>query len=280
MLRNFDIVDEAGAAVPILTAEQNGRIARRLLGQLAEEALDTTEPVKRVLDCLDKVVGTEREARAALMELKAAAVKTPPDRELAKLWEHPIAQPLMQDLAEHFILFAVLDAQAGDRRVLKFVYDGELTWESEAAGESLDRWRKRVEERVGLGPVVLRIAVPGVGATHSYHAEVPAPEDLVITRARLLDVNSKELSDDRTPDRAHLWTTSSKREQEGRIVLELRVGARGLYGAAVWISLLTTLLFGAGLGLPPGLGAHPCGCGSRDRRRAAGAVRQLPRAAG
>ena len=54
MLRNFDIVDEAGAAVPILTAEQNGRIARRLLGQLAEEALDTTEPVKRVLDCLDK----------------------------------------------------------------------------------------------------------------------------------------------------------------------------------------------------------------------------------
>jgi hypothetical protein len=244
VLRSFDIVDEAGVAVPMLTAEQNERIARELLRQLAGDALAPAWPRRKVLDRLDRIAGTDAiDALAALKEVEAAAapVEGLPDLDFAALWANAVARPLMQDLAEHFVLFVAIDARAGERRVLKFVYDGELTWANKA-------WRRQVEERLGLNPVVLHVLAPAIGATHSYHAEVPAPGDLVIAQARLLDSETANdlCAPDRTPDRAHLWTTSKKREQEGTIELELRVGARGLYGAAVWISVLATLLFGVG----------------------------------
>src|SRR5206468_2463133 len=41
-----------------------------------------------------------------------------------------------------------------------------------------------------------------------------------------------------------------------RIELELRVRTRGLYGAAVWISLLATLLFGVGFVFRLALSVH------------------------
>jgi hypothetical protein len=261
VLRRFDIFDEAGAAVPMLTAQQNGRIARRLLRQLAGDALAPAWPRRKMLELLDRIAGTDAsDARAALWEIEVAAAPAEglPELELAELWEHPAARPLMEDLADHFVLFVVIDARAGDRRVLKFVYDGELARASEPAGELLDRWRKKIEERLGLDPVVLSIEAAGIGAAHSYHVEVPAPPDLVITKARLVDPSSVEAlcEPDRASDRVHLWTTSAKREQEGKIELELRVGPRGLYGAAVWISLLTTLLFGVGFVLRVAFAVH------------------------
>ena len=109
---------------------------------------------------------------------------------------------------------------------------------------------RTLRQLFGLSPVPLRFAAPTLGATASYHTEVPAPEELVISRAELVHVDSagnRRILDQRSRTfRAHLRAADMARSSFGLVDIHLRLRRSGLVVAALVLSLFTAAILGAG----------------------------------
>lgn len=124
-----------------------------------------------------------------------------------RLWRLLEADPwiplLVENLAVGFVMYAVIAADEGDRRVLKYSYLHGF------AGEPDVPLTTRMLAFLGWTP--LRLKVDGVLATASasYHAEVAAPDGAMIAAAELVDGNDMQLDYDNNDQKvAHLRFSS------------------------------------------------------------------------
>lgn len=177
VLYNLDLADQTGEALPVVSATENGLIAQLLLVALATALLG------RDLDDAERAV------------IEAVPISAPADADEAvnaaiaideKLADAVFAN-LCRTFGTNFLLLAIVDASSGERRILKYGYEGEL----EQAPPQ--RWFQRIAAmtqislaKLGFGPFSVSLPVETLGLSASYHAEISMPNELAISRARLM----------------------------------------------------------------------------------------------
>jgi hypothetical protein len=237
VLKNFDLRDEGGSTLPLLTQQQNSAVGQAML-LLAAQALLSEELDPHVArDIGDLVGGSTDVANTAFTNL-AQPMGPGSHEQRAALWENSRFRTLITDLSHQFVLYVPLDAIPGDRRVLKYQYDEEFRHRG-----------LTLSERLGISPVPFNFIAPSLGAAESYHAEVPAPdEDLIIAEATLSELapTRQELDREVRVHRTHLHRADMPRGALGWIEVEFRLRRAGFVLAAFWLAVGTTALLTAG----------------------------------
>jgi hypothetical protein len=173
-LRHFDLRDEEGRALSVLSREQNALVAQGALVAATRHAL--RGPVSPDLRAALGRVAREDpgDARAQVQVLAAAAQAG--DRECATMLADDYVRFLLEDLTGNYLLLAVVD-DLRRRRVVKFGYD-----------DALELARDRGPgERLGWRGQEFTVETSAAGRTASYHAEVVIPEELRVERAAIVD---------------------------------------------------------------------------------------------
>lgn len=120
--RNFSLRDESGRAVPVLGRGENGDIAHAAMLNAASEALSTSIGHEDFMalgaDLREIVCGDSDDAQDAMAYFIGAAESRDPIR--AALWNDETCLRLLKVLRQNYVLFAVLDAEGPNRRILKF----------------------------------------------------------------------------------------------------------------------------------------------------------------
>lgn len=128
-LIGFDLRDEAGASVPVLTRHQNGQVAWSVLIAYAEAiTIDPGEGEGLPDSLLDelKSISTDPPDEA---ERCARRLHESNSEILRPLMDDEVFANLISDFTNNFLLLAVLPADSPKRRVLKFSYAEAQRWE-------------------------------------------------------------------------------------------------------------------------------------------------------
>lgn len=176
-LRNFDLRDEAGAAVPVLGRDHNGPLAYGLLLGVSRRALTASGmggPSGGLVVDLERVATGDPEGAACAIASIVEAEQSG-DGECRRVLQDDASEFLLADLSTNYVLVALCD-DLTRRRVMKFRYEEPLTVA-----------RRGVFERLGWSPLLVEIDAPGVSRAASYHAEVVIPEELRFEACFLFD---------------------------------------------------------------------------------------------
>jgi hypothetical protein len=163
-LVHFDLRNEEGHSIPLLTAEQNTTINRELLYQVLDVDLASQDADEVTQQAVALAAGPVIEAVLGDGALGGAVAELEGDHGLAPLTDF---RAMAASLARNFFLWAVVRG-LDRRRVFKFAYDEPFT------------------QRPGLTPTYIYDA-PGCTEAWSYHVEVAVPQDLKARTTRLWD---------------------------------------------------------------------------------------------
>lgn len=194
----FDLRDEDGRALPLLTRRQNGLVAAAGLVAMAETLLGVPPGGldASVADLL-RTAACESPEEAAIALTQLASLANP--QPLA-LMNDPGFSSVLYTLSNNFLLVCPLDCAAGDRRIIK------LAFEQGAAVPAKGTWRG-LPEALGWRPQALRFEANSAGDSESFHFEVIAPEGSSLVDAALGDVSRVGLDGKVDP----AWIRSSER---------------------------------------------------------------------
>ena len=273
LLKDLDVVDEDGRALPVLTLGQSAEVAAHILRTQAPREQPVDDSVwmsfrdvagaPRSPD--DAPDAAEREQRAAdgLASFRAAKPDAAGEAEQQRhlFWNDPVVGPWLVELAEQFVFLSPLETSSGQRRVVKLSYEEKL---KEAAG----RRSEKARQALGLDRYSITIGTPALFDAESYHVEInPLAE--VVADARLVrytrsfdqpngppPIEREIVSTDRAADRPHLYGRSLSRAEAqalstkrlyhyGEIELDFSVRPSLLWPVML-IALVTTGIFGIG----------------------------------
>ncbi len=251
-LVHFELRDECGSAVPVLTAEENTVVGTAALVAAAADALscapqDVPEELRLQLR---GIAGGTRQQRLACLAQR--------EHWDARL-ERAQAFSLMVDrLAASFPVLVLLRAEPGDRRILRFCYDEIVNiHELEPDVEALrQRWigPKAAELAVKVGAFVgwtataVEFSTPSAVDTQSFHFEVKAPDGADITQASLAvgrRSSSRAYRHDWAPGgtpRVHLHVSRAASGSSGAARVWLRASRRGWLATACFSAIVTAMV--------------------------------------
>lgn len=216
-LTRFNLVDEHGAVLPLLTRRRDGALAASVLTFLAESLVEqpvaapgSELPPDIQQDLRDLVTLDSEDALPVIDRLRKGTPREgePPENCVWRTWLSTTNEfiRVADLLADSFILTALVEGRPGTRRVIKFSYEEHghptqmalppplgffaRTWIKQLSGHepsqreltSLPLWLSRA---VGWRPKAVKIDTPALARGGSYHLEVETPEGLKITRALL-----------------------------------------------------------------------------------------------
>jgi hypothetical protein len=247
LLLGFDLRDEAGSSMPVLTTAQNVWVAWSILVAMATAALDD-----------DASPLTVEEVRALRDVASASADKA--DSVLASLVDHPRLQSLIQNpllyaglstLAANFLLITMVDPEIGPRRVVKYSYDVDLSDQTNDFS-----WRARL----GLVPATVDIEMSRLDC-YSHHVEVRSPLGLQFAADPEVSVSSGSApmtvrtGHNAAVAHAHIETSeySLSPVPSARVGFGLFATDHGLVRAAALLGLLVVLLLVGALIWPESL---------------------------
>jgi hypothetical protein len=221
-LVHFDLRNEEGHAVPLLTAEQNVLIARELLHlRLIAD-----------LDAEDADAATQATVPVAAEPIVEAALGDRPveldDAIDALECEYGLAlsyfREMARTLARRFVLWAIV-REPGRRRIVKFAYDEPFS------------------QQPGLSYVY---DAPGCTEAWSYHVEVAVPADLRARTTTLRDATGAVLAEgERDTDRPALYVAADPAQPPERPEVAVAYAAergRFLAPAAIVATVITLLV--------------------------------------
>ena len=224
-LRNMQLIDESGRALTWFTRDENSLVSTMMMVLAALEVLRADLPESIAFDFADVAglrwhdedypdEGQRSErCRAALARFRAAdhadhaeaatsrvassqvgrMTARGAEHARARLWRDPVMRSNILQIAENFVLLVPYPAEVGTRRKVTFSYELELpsdAGQSETIRSAAGQRRKilRFARGVVLGESIdhfVNLPTRGLFAAASYHAEVLAPEDLMVVGARL-----------------------------------------------------------------------------------------------
>ncbi len=172
ILTGFDLEDEEGRALPLLTSRCTSWLAWSALVAAAAGVLQV-ENGSKINDGLRELVEWEitaaiRDELPQLLEARGRTVFGPDwgklrgDRAFARLWAN---------LGGGFVLLVALPEDSARRRVLKYAYE-------EGVPKRPFVFRHDLPERIGWRPAPMSYFLTGVSDTVSYHLEVRIPDGL------------------------------------------------------------------------------------------------------
>ena len=234
VLKHVNVVDGSGGSVSILITQEVWAIASELLQDLLRAAMGASELKSSQIDDIEQIVCAPSEtARAHLEKLTVLLAKIPGDQvaETAKV----AFSALADDLADNFIMLALVTGLPGQRRILKFDYEDEATrsrnppivWSSERRWRQLATnvraWPSLIATQVGLTSLPIVLGIRDVAYALSYHIELPSPDGLYLRRAsfdKYEKAEWKRLVVSGPSERAHLYLYSQPRDVRTRLTAE------------------------------------------------------------
>lgn len=240
-VRNFDLRDEGGRAVPVVGRDHNSGIAHQALMGVADFTADAAGvgplTVRTTADLHAVATSADSDESLHTLECMRRAAENGDHQLRALLQDDWIAFLLLQ-LASNYILLAVVD-DLDRRRVFKFGYDEQL--------EERRPMRQRLAEGAGFTPLVFTIDVPAAGRTASYHTEIVIPEELRIEVAVLYDEEDLTIhAVDQNADRGAVHAPDVDTSARAMLVVFLRAQREGLPTTAFAVSVVTALLLATG----------------------------------
>jgi hypothetical protein len=256
-LRRFDLRDQGGRAISVLTKTENSAaigdaVAVAVEQRLLADVLLGGPLPGGIADVIREIVAGEPNEALALVQGLRQREAEDGSKPLRRIWatisRDALLMGVLQNVAENFALMAVMPAEPGVRRLVKMEYDEQLR---RRRGWSIPR-------STGWDTEPLDFEVPGVGLGQSYHLEVAAPEDLEIAKAPLQVsevINGEVYSLGRAVDplppfdgSAHYYVAGAPPGSTGRAELDLQPRAAGMVRmAAMFIAGFVAFLLGAGL---------------------------------
>jgi hypothetical protein len=220
-LVHFDLRNEEGHSVPLLTAEQNRLIDRELLYVALGEDLDSQDAGEAVRAEVERAAGPVIEAVLGAGAPAGALERLERAHDLALVDFRAWAALLERS----FVLWAVVRG-LDRRRVLKFAADEPFSL------------------RAGFAH---HYDAPGATEAASYHLEVAVPADLRARSTTLGDYASDEVlaAGQRDTDRPAIYYAADPVRAPARPVVRVRYGAergRFLVPAALVATVITLLL--------------------------------------
>jgi hypothetical protein len=313
-LKNFDVWDEAGKKLPVLTTRENGEIAGCYLVAFATELAhlagegELPAHIKRDLYLIGGATGD-----VAARAFRRIAEGRGPDGALRqKLMENRVFFGQATELLKYFIVLVpityptrVAKQPAGEeqvnaareeeplpsrRRVFKFAYD-ETRRTQRPNWLQVRIWRRPVAyllqslERASLRAKHVLFDGLAVGDAQGFHLEVKAPEDLEVLFAGLWVDTGRSPPLMRDADglcvqRAHLHVSSQARDARGTAVVRLRARRTGLVRAAALSAALTAILLHLGTARLPAIAGESLTPNSTTGAPIASAVSQRKRSLG
>lgn len=256
-LTEFDLRDEKGESVPVLTADENVWVAWSILVAAAEAVIEDDLSDEEI-NALRAVASAS--ANTAPVELERLSTH---ERLKSAIDESPVFRRFAADLADKFLLLAVVPEDGRSRRILKYSHGVDFSSRSlRSAGRISSLWR------LGISQVRIGAQIPRLD-TRSYHLEFEAPPGLQLT-------GSPEFKEMGPTDSAVTWTVESRQTSalahvhisagesvsspigapksvfvpSGQVRLFFFPVARGLVRAAAGLSWLVILLMGLGWQYP------------------------------
>lgn len=180
-LVNFDLRDETGASLTVLTKEENGFAAWSALARIAQHEAHVVFGEKKtlppeILSDLRRVAGSS--GLRALDALQHLGGDVDPDLRTA-LQSSPFFMDFANSLAQAFLLLTPTDDPPGTARIAKFSYAQPLEFPPET------RWQ-RFAGQVGIQAAEYGFRIPAIGESESYHFEFACPPGLAIAAAELV----------------------------------------------------------------------------------------------
>lgn len=245
-LRNFDLRDADGRALPYLHTMDNTIVAQTTVNAFAKLVLGHPP---------------SHETRAAL----AAVVKSPPVQgayvtnrlwprlaspgmELTRLWQHPVFAAWVRTFAQGFMLLVPLRASLGHRDVVSWSHTTDYSVSRAGYGQ------------LGLRPTEVEIQSEEASLCHSYHVALEAPTDLQVVSFQSRPVRDDKLAldfyaveadnelyiqrDEHPGAHAHVHLGDVAFGQVSLSVAGLRAIRRGWLRSSMLAAVATTLMLG------------------------------------
>jgi hypothetical protein len=241
VLTAFDLRNEAGEALPLLTRTENSRVAGAALTAVAETYLDrynrTLGDVLRA-DLHTVAGGEPSEARAALDRVLRAVG---PEREARELLARDDRfNFLMRLLATGFLVLVRLDDRMS-RRVIKFSYEEPFPRPRELM--------RTIFDHLNWTPTILSWDAPGAAYGASYHLEVELPSDLEVMSCVLHTGDGRgdyRLINGTAARRAHVYVSQLARDATAQARVSTRARRPGIVRAAPAVAALNALMMTGG----------------------------------
>jgi hypothetical protein len=248
-LSNFDLRDEEGSCLSLVSSEESGLIAAATLIFAAGAVLrrfGRERDEEAIAEDLELVATCKRgEAKAAVSRALESGGLARESRLL--LAGETRARRLIEDFAESFPVLTPISSPS-QARVLKLSYEEGIKWPSgpfDRIGPAL-AWR----------PAPFSWVAGGVGMGQSFHCEVGVPEDLEITSSLLTAEWPNGTQDDSgkaKSQRVHLYLSGVPSDANGVLEVAFRVDRRGLIFSSAALGLVTSLLLTLGAIFPGNL---------------------------
>ena len=255
-LASFDLRDEGGASVPLLTRQENAAFsAAHLLAIATEVAAERGHegelPDRLRALCWKIAQGEPWEAEDAIVEIADALE---PKSLRNALRDSDRFRSAAYTFAESFPVIVAID-DPGQRRVMKLSY-------SEIAGDGPRGW-----ERVGLDPVLVWVELPELGDAASRHLEFSRVEGLEMFNSQLVGEapDGSRIAGEGGAGAAyhHLVVANAPRGSRGIAGVWLRTSRAGiLVGGPLLAALSAAALTGAWFALPQLVGENAGGAAS------------------
>ncbi|MDX6635560.1 MAG: hypothetical protein QOF06_1763 [Solirubrobacterales bacterium] len=251
-LMGFDLRDESGRTLPLMTSGDNGALSAAALRELARrclvrKGLSLSSTVAKMLRALARGSRTEAERWLRRFEFPLPSDSEEDRKAMAALWADDDLQWWLMTMAESSVVLVAYEKAAAQRRVLKLGYD-------EPIGNQPKLWA-----RFGWAPFKTWIVSPFIEGER-YHLEIQAPRGMRLTRAALID----DEHDDPQVDldltrRAHLYVDDARRSGGALTEIWLRVSGQGFLGGAGLSALLVVLAITACLHWNREIAENPTG---------------------
>jgi hypothetical protein len=218
-LRNFDIRDADGKALPLLTSDENAKTLATGIGGYLPEGTEVSPDDRRRLE--EFIKRRERDGDTALADdgwLTALLAKVEDEQIRGAL------KALVGILDESFVALAALPYEGDEPCVVKLSHDVELLRGRQAGWSTMI---SRFFASFGLPARRERFGELAVGLGESYHAEAVAPPDTYIDAAQLEVPGRKERSDSHR-FRPHVHIDSEHGRERGTFSLLLQAQRAGL----------------------------------------------------
>lgn len=195
-LRNFDLRDQAGDPVPLLTRPENARLTGDALVLIAERILGSAQVDGDLRAAFRGLAQDKTPEAQATFDAWTRASEDPASPEHER-WAALLGDDGFRDLAaslvSRYALVAHLPWQPGQRRVLKFAY--EQSYDRQALSR-----RQRWTRSLGWTPEVFVVGAPAANASSGYHLEIAAPDDLRLGQAELFALPSAPAQGEDPPE--------------------------------------------------------------------------------
>jgi hypothetical protein len=233
-LMGFDLKDESGRSLPLMTSGDNADLSAAMLEHTGRQCLEkmglTLSPtVGGMLKSLARGSRAEAEHWLRRLEFPLSSDEEADRRAMSALWNDDDMRWWLMTMAEASIVLVVYESSSSHRRVLKLAYDEPLGTQA------------KFRARFGWAPFKTWIVSPFIEGER-YHLEVRAPRGMRLTRAALADdEHDQPKVDDKLTRRAHLYIDDANRAGGAIADIWLRVSGQGFLGGATLSSLLVVL---------------------------------------